>query len=136
MIINYDKDYQTIIYEFVSINPKDGDIMVEYLIKVINPGIIFSNNIKSLNLLIAKFIFSNGIKRLLSMKNPIKVYKDICLGLYPINDILRKSRNENQNIKLKKRKNKSIDYNINNYRIIYSFQTTGFKPISESKTAN
>ena len=133
MIINYDKDYQTIIYELVSINPKGDDIMVEYLIKFINPGIIFSNDIKSLNLLITKFILSKGIKRLLSMKNPIEVYKDICLGLYPINDILRKSRNENQNIKLKKRKNKSIDYNINNYRIIYSFQTTGFNHVQKLK---
>ena len=129
LIINYDREYQTKIYEIISINPEGGDIIVEYLIEVINPYNKFFNDIKSLNLIIAKFILTNGIKRLLSMKNPIEVYKDVCLRLYPINDILRQNINENQNIKFKKRSNNLTDNNKNNNRILSSSQITGFNNI-------
>ena len=99
LIINYDKDYQTRIYELVNINPEGGNIIVEYLIEVLNPENKFFTDINSLNNLISKFIVTNGLKRLLSTKNPIVVNKYISLKLHCVNGIFGQSLKKSQNIK-------------------------------------
>ena len=129
LIINYDKDYQTRIYELVSINPEGGDIIVEYLIEVLNPENKFSDDIKTLNELISKFILTNGLKSLLSTKNPIEVDKHISLRLYPINGILRQSINKNQNIQPEKKENNLINNNTYSNIMVPLPQTSGYSPI-------
>ena len=136
LVINYDKDYQTIIYELVSINHEGGDIIVEYLIEVLNPENKFSNDINSLNNLISNFIFTDGLKRLLSTQNPVEVNQYISLRLYPINGVLRQSLNGNQNTKLKKSQNNLINNNTNNNMIIPMSQITGFNTIQNVQPQN
>ena len=72
---------QTYIYEIVSMNPNGGNIIVEYLIGVINANIINNN----LNSLVCNFILNFGVQRLINSNGPIPIGNNNSLILYPIN---------------------------------------------------
>ena len=75
---------QTYIYEIASINPDGGNIIVEYLIGVINANIINADK----NSLICNFILNFGLQKLINSNQPISIGNNICLILYPINKII------------------------------------------------
>ena len=73
---------QTYMYEIVSMNPNGGNIIVEYLIGVINANIISAET----NLLVCNFILNIGIYKLINSNQPVQIpSSNICLILYPIN---------------------------------------------------
>ena len=73
---------QTYIYEIVSMNPNGGNIIVEYLIGIINTNVISAD----INSLICNFILNIGIYKLINSNQPVPIPSiNICLILYPIN---------------------------------------------------
>ena len=72
---------QTYFYEIVSINLNGGNIIVEYLIGVINANVINA----VINSLVCDFILNLGLQKLINSNQPISIGNNICLILYPIN---------------------------------------------------
>ena len=73
---------QTYMYEIVSMNPNGGNIIVEYLIGIINTNVISAD----INSLICNFILNIGIDKLIKANQPDPIpSSNICLILYPIN---------------------------------------------------
>ena len=95
---------QTYIFEIASLNQNNGDITIEYLMEV-----KYISRIQNIN--IANYIFNilvaYGIKKLMSIPNPIMIENNILITFHPINN------NFGQGLNIENIKNNSHK-NINN----------------------
>ena len=122
LVIYFEK---TDIYEIVSFNSENGDILVEYLIEIIAPSTIknFSYDKKSLNNAIFKLFFTFGIQKLSSEENSIPIENNVSMKLYPIKGVRITSIKANKN-------------NSHNTMVMGQPQLTGFNNINNFQLQN
>lgn len=77
------------IYEIAKQN-LNGVLMGEYLIEILKNNL--TNDINKLNNYIFQIILKNGIQKLISIKNPIKISSDFFFNLHAKNDDYSKQK--------------------------------------------